>query len=141
MNKTAKDVLDDHLSLCVLAYARLTARHNGRGCTEKRKDDTMTLAIQAASLFTVSTMNALGDRGCNARALDLTRELFREMEDVPSIGKACTASLGLLSDTLFRREDAQGGGAASEKDGSATDTACARVTSFRRKRGKTPPFP
>jgi len=128
MDKTIKDVLDDHLSLCVLSYARLTDRHDGQDLMRNRQDGVMGLAIQAASLFTVASMNALGDSRSTARVLDLASEMFRDLEDAASVGEACLASLELLGSVLLhKRVEPIGGGI--------------EVTSFRQKRRKTPPSP
>ena len=141
MEKTEKEILDDHLSLCVLAYARLTAGRSERDDIEHRENDTMGLAIQAASLFTVASMDALGDPGRTARAFELAREMFSNLGDVPSVSDACTASLGVLEDVLVHTDDGAKGGAASGDGESAPDTFGARATSSRRRRGKTPPSP
>lgn len=139
MDKTVRDVLDDHLSLCVLAYARLTVQYSERDRIERQESDIMKLAIQTASLFTVVSMKALGDPKQTARVVDLARELFDDLEVSDLIGEVCRTSLGLLEDVLFNRDGTLEGGAASENDASAPKRENARTTPSHRKRRRTPP--
>ena len=141
MDKTIKDVLDDHLSLCVLAYARLTDRHDGQDLMRNRQDGVMGLAIQAASLFTVASMNALGDSRRTARVLEVVKGMFLELEDVSSVGETCLSSLGLLEDALSPTGNIPRDGVITENDEPPLGTAGAGITPSRQKRRRIPPSP
>ena len=141
MNKTVRDVLDDHLSLCVLAYARLSVRHMERDEIEDREDDMMNSAIQAACLFTVASMIALGGSENAARALYIAREMFRDLEDFDFNRSACATFLGLIENILLSTGETVKDGVVSKNGISAPDIAGARAMSCRQRRRKTPPFP
>ena len=141
MNKTVRDVLDDHLSLCVLAYARLSVRHMERDEIEHREDDMMNSAIHAASLFTVASMIALGGSESAARALYIAREMFRDLEDFDFSRSACATSLGLLENVLFHAGNTSEGCVNPKTDESAPDMVSALAMSSRQRRRKTPPSP
>jgi len=105
VNKTKQEILDDHLSLCVLAYARLTIGGHEPTRREVYTDGMMGQAIQAASLFTVASMEALGGPERSARAFELVREMFLELDVDSSVREACLASLGRLEAALSTERD------------------------------------
>ena len=131
MSKTAKEILDDHIALCILAYARLIVRHNEHDTTENRENGVMELAIQAASLFTVASMTALGNSEHTARVLDFTRDMFRDLEDIPSVGETCTVFFGFLENMLLHTGNIPKGGADYGESEPAPDTLSARTIQSR----------
>ena len=140
MDKTVRDVLDDHIALCVLAYARLTVQHSEWDGIENQESNMMKPAIQAASLFTVVAMKALGNPKQTVRVLDLARKLFGDFEDSGLIGEACSASLGLFENLLLNTGGTLDDGVVSRNDISAPKRENALTTPSHRRRRRTPPL-
>jgi len=139
MDKTIKDILSDHLALCVLAYARLTTCGNESAHRGKNQDYLMAQATQAASLFTVASMTALGDPGHNARVLDLVREMFRELDATPRVREACLSSLEVLEGSLTSSKAVPKGGRFFQNDEPPPEAGRPGATAPHQRPGKTPP--